>query len=383
MPETKNRILVVDDSTSDIQLMVENLKPYFNLSVAKSGAKALEVAASPTPPDVILLDGSMPDMDGYETCQQLKSNEATKDIDVIFVSANDTTEEKLRGYDVGACDYLIKPLQPEELLQKVRLTLSNRQYRVAKGGNQQIALDAAMDAIQEASEQSIIIDFLRQSFAAADVLELAELICETTHSFGLNSLVQIRLDSENVNASSTGDMTELEKELLYKLKDGGRIIQRGNRLVLNFDNLTQIIKDLPEDEEKAGRLRDHLMLILESADNHCNSLALTTDIRRLISEFKNSLITITELQRTQKLENIQILDNMVEEVNVEFLSCGLTDQQESAILSIISQAVEAGLANFERGVKMDEDLHQLAEQIAEKIYQSVESKEKVESIELF
>ena len=195
--------------------------------------------------------------------------------------------------------------------------------------------------------------------------------------------MQIRMSNENINASSIGTMSSLEKELLFRLKDGGRIIQNGSRLVFNFDNLTQIIKDLPEDEEKAGRLRDHLMLVLESADNQCKSLALTTEIRRLISEFRHSLITLSQMQRTQKQENIQILDKMVEQVNDEFLSCGLTEQQESSILGIISQAVEAGLANFERGVRIDEELQLLAQRIGEKINQSIESKERVESVELF
>lgn len=383
MPNAKNRVLIVDDSVSEIQIVVENLKPHFNLSIAKSGQKALEIAAGDNAPEVILLDVSMPDMDGYETCRRLKSDPLTKDIDVIFVSANDSIEEKLAGYDAGACDYLTKPVQPEELLQKVRLTLSNRQFRLAKGGRGDVAMDAAMDAIREASEQSIIIDFLRQSAAAADVLELADLITTTTQSFGLSNIVQIRLNTENINASSSGEMSSLEKELLFRLKDGDRIIQRGNRLVLNFDNLTQIIKDLPENEDKAGRLRDHLMLILESADNQCNTLALTGEIRRLINQFKQSLMAITEMQRTQKLENIQILDSMAEEINIEFLSCGLTEEQENAVLSIVSQAVESGLVNFERGVKMDEELQLLAEQISQKIYESIESKPKIEAVELF
>lgn len=382
MPDNNSRVLVVDDSATDIQIVVENLKPHFNLSIAKSGAKALEIAANTPTPEVILLDVSMPDMDGYETCRHLKDNPETKDIDVIFVSANDSIEEKLHGYDVGGCDYLIKPVQPEELLQKVRLTLNNRYFRLAKA-EKHFALNAAKDALQEATEQSLIINFLRQSFAAADVLELAELIVETTLNFGVNSIIQIRLNTENINASSSGEMSSLEKELLFRLKDGGRIIQSGNRLIFNFRNLTHIIKDLPDDEKKAGRLRDHLMLILESADNHCNSLSLSTEIRRLVSQFENSLLEITELQRTQKLESIQILDLMAEEINIEFLSCGLTDEQETSILSIISQAVESGLANFERGVKMDAELQALAEQISSKIHQSIASKQRIEEVELF
>ena len=383
MPQAKNRVLVVDDSAADLQIIVENLKPHFNLSVAKSGVKALDLASGENPPEVILLDVSMPELDGYETCRRLKDNPETKDIDVIFVSANDTTDEKLKGYDVGACDYLIKPVQPEELLQKVRITINARQLHRSKSEESRSAMNAAMSAIQEASEQSIIIDFLRQSYNSVDVLDLAELIVNTTSNFGLSSIAQVRMPTENINVSSSGAMSSLEKELLFRLKDGGRMFQKGNRLILNFDNITQIVKDMPHDNEKAGRLRDHLMLVLESASHQYKTLVLSSDIRTLVHEFRSSLYSIAELQKKQKLESIHILDNMMEEVNVEFLSCGLTEKQEHAILNIISQAVEAGLANFERGVKMDEEIQNLAEKIVEKVNESIVSKEKIESVELF
>ncbi|WP_317933431.1 PleD family two-component system response regulator [Halioxenophilus sp. WMMB6] len=384
MSKIESRVLAVDDSASDLQIIVENLKAHFSLSVAKSGIKALELAAAPNPPEVILLDVSMPGMDGYEACRKLKENPVTQEIDVIFISANDTTEEKLRGYEVGGSDYLIKPVQPEELLQKVRLTINNRQQRIAASEEKQSALNAAMTAIMEASEQSIIINFLRQSFSAVDALELAQLIIDTTASFGLSSIAQIRLADENINVSSAAGMSALERELLYRLKDSGRILQKGNRLILNFENITQIIKDLPiDDEERAGRLRDHLMLVLESANNQFRSLSLAADVRLLMQEFKSSMQSLTNQQKLQKLRSVEILDSMVENVNVEFLSCGLTEGQENSLLNIISQAVEAGLENFERGVAVDEQLAALAEQISEKLHQSIDVKEKIESVELF
>lgn len=383
MAQNKSRILVVDDSASDLQIMVESLKPHVNLCVAKSGFRALEMAAGETPPDVVLLDVSMPELDGYETCKALKGNPKTAGIDVIFVSANDSLDEKLRGYDAGACDYLCKPVSPEELLQKVRVTLNNRQARGAlTGATPAVPIDT-FEALQEASEQAIIINFLRQSSQAVDVMELAELIVEASKNFGLSNILQVRLNDENINVSSSDDMSSLEKELLFRLKDSGRILQSGNRLILNFDNITQIIKDLPDDEDRVGRLRDHLMVILECATNHYKTLVHTADVRSLLGEFKQSLLTMAEMQRTQKLENVQILDNMVEEINIEFLTYELTDQQETVLLGIINQAVEAGLANFERGMKIDEDLQNLAERIMEKIIATVNEKERVEAVELF
>ena len=123
----KKRILIVDDSADDIHVLMENLKQDYAVLAATCGEKALELAGKTPRPDVILMDVSMPDMDGYETCRSIKQNPETQNIDVIFVSANDTANEKIIGYEAGGSDYLIKPVQPGELLQKIKLVFKNRE----------------------------------------------------------------------------------------------------------------------------------------------------------------------------------------------------------------------------------------------------------------
>jgi len=122
----RKRVLIVDDSADDIHVLMENLKQEYAVLAATSGEKALELASKKPQPDLILMDVMMPDMNGYETCRLLKQNSATRDIDVIFISANDTAEEKMIGYEAGASDYLIKPVQSGELLQKLKLVIKNR-----------------------------------------------------------------------------------------------------------------------------------------------------------------------------------------------------------------------------------------------------------------
>jgi len=123
------KILIIDDSPEDIEVVIENLKNDYAVLVGTDGQKGLDLAANEPRPDVILLDVMMPQMDGYETCRRLKENPETQDIDVIFVSGKDTTEEKLAGYDAGGSDYLIKPVQPEELVRKVKANTSRWMHR--------------------------------------------------------------------------------------------------------------------------------------------------------------------------------------------------------------------------------------------------------------
>jgi putative two-component system response regulator len=103
------RVLVVDDEPNNLQLLRQILKAQYNISLATSGQQALELAEK-FDPDLILLDVMMPDMDGYETCIRLKSSPKAVHIPVIFVTAKTEVADEKRGFDVGAVDYMTKPV---------------------------------------------------------------------------------------------------------------------------------------------------------------------------------------------------------------------------------------------------------------------------------
>lgn len=103
------RILVIDDEPNNLQLLRQILKGQYNISLAYSGIQGIELAKNLLP-DLILLDVMMPDVDGYETCIRLKSDPKTEKIPVIFVTAKTEVEDEKRGFDVGAVDYISKPV---------------------------------------------------------------------------------------------------------------------------------------------------------------------------------------------------------------------------------------------------------------------------------
>ena len=281
MSEEKRRILIVDDSTDDIHVLMENLKQDYAVLAATSGDKALELAARDPQPDLILMDVSMPGMNGYETCQRLKADPVTKMIDVIFVSAHNTTEEKLAGYDAGGSDYLIKPVQPVELQQKVKLAINNLDAQTEVAVEKDMAMQTAMTAITSIGEQGVVLDFMRRSFTVNSIEELAKLIIEATGTYGLENSVQIRGSREMFNASTTEPISPLEQELLHHLKDAGRLRENGANFVMNFGPITQLIKNMPEDEEKRGRLRDHLAILLEGAEATLRTLEMQQEIAQM------------------------------------------------------------------------------------------------------
>lgn len=119
-------ILVVDDTPTNIVLLTAILnKKGYRVLVANNGKDALHMAEKNLP-DLLLLDIMMPDMDGYEVCRQLKGHSETKDIPVIFVTALSDMTNKIKGFEVGGVDYLIKPFQAQEVLARVKTHLTLR-----------------------------------------------------------------------------------------------------------------------------------------------------------------------------------------------------------------------------------------------------------------
>jgi len=125
-PASQQVILLVDDNAQNLKVLYETLvMTGHKLLVANSGQKALTILDD-TPVDLILLDIMMPDMDGFEVCERFKAEEKNKDVPVIFLSALDDLDAKVRGFEVGAVDYITKPFQAPEVIARVRTHLRLR-----------------------------------------------------------------------------------------------------------------------------------------------------------------------------------------------------------------------------------------------------------------
>jgi DNA-binding response OmpR family regulator len=365
MSDDKKRILIIDDSTDDIHFVMENLKHDFAVLVATSGQKGLEIAAKDPQPDVILLDVMMPGMDGYETCRQLKENSSTENIDVIFVSAHDTMKEKMAGYDAGGSDYLIKPVQPEVLLQKVNLAIHNKQIRLETSAQKDMAFKTAMIALSNSGEQGVIMDFLRKNSLTTTTRELGNLIVNSINHYELDNSLQIRSNLEIVNVGTKTPIPPLEEELLMRQKDNGRIIEWANRVIFNFGSISLLVKNMPEDKEKLGRLRDHIAILLESAEDKLSSMEIGEKLAQLIIDSNKVLQEVEYEQKSYKVTAQQITDNMLIKLEASFHSCGLTEDQESLLLNIVQTGIDQSLEHFEQGLTIDQKMTDIFNRLAQ------------------
>ena len=145
-------ILLVDDSPANLRLLSQILGEHgYGVRAVTSGPRAL-ASVELTPPDLILLDIRMPEMDGFEVCQQLKANPKTADVPILFISALDDIQDKMRAFSAGGVDYITKPFQLEEVIARVETHLALRRLqRNLQDANQRMERELALAAQVQAS----------------------------------------------------------------------------------------------------------------------------------------------------------------------------------------------------------------------------------------
>ena len=160
------QLLLVDDTPGNLAVLAGVLQDSYQIRVATSGAKALRICEADPLPDLILLDVMMPVMDGFEVCRRLKADTRTANIPVIFVTAMSDAQDEALGLEVGAVDYITKPISPPVVRQRVRLHIDLKRARYALerlGRHYQSYLSAEVaGGIQRGEVPSSVISRKRQ-----------------------------------------------------------------------------------------------------------------------------------------------------------------------------------------------------------------------------
>jgi len=131
MPDKKHEIMIVDDEIVNITVLSEILKPYYTVSVFKSGVEALKKIEAGKKPDLILLDINMPDLNGYDVLDRLYASNKNKDIPVIFITILDTIMDEEKGLSKGAVDFITKPFHAQIILARVKVQVELKESRDA------------------------------------------------------------------------------------------------------------------------------------------------------------------------------------------------------------------------------------------------------------
>lgn len=242
-PPTKSRILVVDDISKNLQVVGTMLRNEgYHVMPATSGVQALERAAA-QPPDLILLDLMMPDMDGLEVCRRLKADAAAREIPVIFLTASNEMDHLMQGFEVGAVDYVTKPFNAPELLARVQThhELKHARDTIVRYGQELSRLNDEKNEFM-----GIAAHDLRNRLGA--IKGYAEMILEDAESLAGASAEM--LDSVRAQISDSAariqDTSQRMAGMVQNLLDANRIERGEMRLNLAPAELTALVAGVVE-----------------------------------------------------------------------------------------------------------------------------------------
>ena len=208
-------ILIVDDTPDNLMLLSSLLKEEYRVRLAQNGAKALEICSSDDPPDLVLLDIMMPVMDGFDVAKHMREHPTSESIPVIFVTAMTSADARLKGMDLGAVDFITKPIDPEQLKHRVRNFMRYVQMRKD--------LQAEYDGLVEMAQLREHVEHISRhdiKGPLAGVLGLLHGLIDDD-SLGRRQLEQIKLIEET--ALQVLNMVNLSNEL-FKIETGRFIL---------------------------------------------------------------------------------------------------------------------------------------------------------------
>lgn len=344
------RVLIVDDDFLIRETLSAALRDDFSVSEADSGEACLAAVALEAP-ELLLLDIEMPGMDGYETCRRLREKH---DFPIIFISAHDTLEEQLHGFDAGADDFVTKPFNAEILYRQILRVIERRNGERSLREDKEKFRDLASGVLHDLNQTDVLLNFMRGSIGCGDYRQLARNLLAATQAYGLVCHVQIRHPDGNETLTARGTATPVELGVFAQCLNLGRIFRFSRRLIINYAGVSILLLNTPDDEEQTGRLQEKLLVLAES----CEAIGETIEIRResasraeaLQYGTASSYQAVEELReqyRFQQSETCRQLQQLIDDVEATYVFLGLTDRQEATVSETIRSRSDEILKLFE------------------------------------
>ncbi|RKZ43227.1 MAG: hybrid sensor histidine kinase/response regulator, partial [Gammaproteobacteria bacterium] len=314
-------ILIIEDNPNNLSVIVEYLEEAaFKIVVARNGEMGLKRAKF-VYPDIILLDVMMPGIDGFETCRRLKANEMTKDIPVIFMTALDSPEDKVKGFEVGGIDYITKPIQHEEVLARVTTHLRIQNLTIHLNSKIEELTKTRYELVQ--SEKMASLGRLVAGFAHELNTPLGVAIGSASALQGEAKKINVLMEQEEVDVD----------ELLSALE----VIDKGSDLTLsNLERSANLVTSFKRTavDQTSDEVRSFLVHeVINDTINTLHSRFKKTDIE--ISLDCHNLLKVKSLPGALE----QILTNLL----MNSLIHGFNEGKNAGIIKINVELLKAQL----------------------------------------
>ncbi|MEY4593291.1 MAG: hypothetical protein RIR18_2186 [Pseudomonadota bacterium] len=360
-------VFVVDDDPIILEIIQSVLSEDFTVETFTSAKRCIDRIQS-VRPSMLLLDVSMPEMDGFELCRHIKADLETDNIPILFISASDDIDTRLACYEAGGSDFVLKPFEPAELRRKVSITEQHLSEKAAISEQASFARDAAMSAMTSMGELGTVLQFLSKSFSCNSALDLSNTILESLDQYQLQGAVQVRLDKQEISVSHNGLYNPLEASVLNHVRNSGRIFQFKTRCVFNYGGITLMVNNMPiEDADRCGRIRDNVAILAEGAAARLQTIEIDIANRRrqqgiedALPQVHGALDKVQANYRRNCFELTQVMIAYQEQLLKSYVHLGLSQNQEDFITNLAHTYMEKMVVNQDQSLAIVGDLEAMA-----------------------
>ncbi len=353
----RSKVLIVDDNPISVASLQLALSQRFAVNTAESGESCLEWVEREGAPDLILLDIEMGGIDGYETCRRLR---AAHDVPVIFVSSHDELEERLLAFDSGGNDFVLKPFDPEVVKRKVERLVADFALRRQLAADKDNLQNMAMGFLRNIGDTGVLLAFMRSCLGLVEFDELARRLVEATGQYGVDCHVQIRHPEGVCTYTDSGRASPLEESILRQSATMGRIFQFRRRLVVNYDYVSVLILNVPDDEGEVGKLRDNIAILAESAEAIAETIVMRREsglradaLQAATFQTVEAVEALREVYRKQQYGARLRLQEMTDAIEKSYINLGLTESQEARVSNLLRVGADRTLELFDMGIELE------------------------------
>ena len=321
-------VLAIDDDKYVHHIIEESLAGFCKIIHAKDGDEGLRLTNKYNP-DIILLDIEMPGMSGYDVCKTIKQSQNTQDIPVMFLSSKIELSDRVKGYSVGASDYITKPFNAEELIARIKVLYEYRQKCAKLKLDIAKANKTAEIAMTESGDMGRIMRYVGQSYHANNFQSLSEYFFTFFAPLNLDVVVVFWYQSKGIFYSQQSGVCPLEQELLEQHRHAQRFVDIGSSTIINYPKVSLLIKNMPVDNDALyGRYKDLFPHILEVTNEKVVTMERSESSYEQAAQISTALQDIVKQLTTQNVEQNKSTKIFIEQLHE--LDCAIKLQQIQA-----------------------------------------------------
>lgn len=308
----------------------------FDLNIFRQGADC-QAALNDRQPDILLIDTALSDVNAYEMHRAIRDDYNTSDVCQVLLC----TDEEAGRDDFVASDFIVKPFSDRVFFQKLALlkkTLARE--RVARE-QMTYAQNVALTAMSSMGELGVVMEFLTKSFACKSIQSIGDLAVNALKQYELDSVVHFTWEGESYTARTDGlEVTEEERDHIAQLRTLGRLLEIKEQMIVNYDHTTMLIKQLPDDSARAGRIRDNIATLCEGVESRVMGLLLEHDnllkqqgIRYAVCEIRDSVANLYQRQVADLAAGRELIAKVTDDFEDAFVHMGVMPEIENQLIS--------------------------------------------------